>query len=403
GEYVGSLANGGEQVRLEDAVGGTVLDFRYRDGWRPITDGEGYSLTVMDETESDPNMWDEKKGWDASTYIGGTPGEFDNGPRTGDIVINEVLAHSDGYPNDWIELHNTTASPIDITGWFLSDTDANLLKYEIPSTSIPANGYVVFTEDDHFGGEFALSENGETVYLTSGFDGYGHLTGYRRTEDFDASENGVSFGRYQKSDGTHNFISMVSQTPGAVNSAPKVGPVVINEIMYHPDIVGSAEFVELYNITGSTVYLYEYDPDIGGNVPWKFTDDGGIDCNMPPDANIPAGGYLLLVRDLVDFEAEYSAPGSIQRVEWPLGKLSNAGEKLEIAMPGDQDEGTGERYYIRIDRVVYSDGFHPEGEDPWPTEPDGQNGDGSSLHRKVPGNYGNDVINWEALAPTPGT
>jgi hypothetical protein len=232
GEYTGSsLANGGERVRLEDAVGGTVLDFRYNDGWRPITDGVGYSLTVMDETESDPNMWDEKQGWDASTYIGGTPGEFDNGPRTGDIVINEVLAHSDGYPNDWIELHNTTASPIDITGWFLSDSDANLLKYEIPSTSIPANGYVVFTEDDHFGGEFALSENGETVYLTSGFDGYGYLTGYRRTEDFGASENGVSFGRYQKSDGTHNFISMVSQTPGVVNSAPKVGPIVINEIL----------------------------------------------------------------------------------------------------------------------------------------------------------------------------
>jgi len=403
GEYIGSLDNGGERVRLEDAVGGTVLDFRYNDGWRPITDGVGYSLTVMDETETDPSMWNDKQGWDAGTYIGGTPGEFDDGPRTGDIVINEVLAHSNYPPGDWIELHNTTASPIDITGWFLSDSDANLLKYEIPSTSIPANGYVVFTEDDHFGGEFALSENGETVYLTSGFDGYGHLTGYRRTEDFDASEGDISFGRYEKSDGTHNFVAMASQTRGSVNSGPKVGPVVINEIMYHPDIVGTAEFVELYNITGSTVPLYEYDSGVGQNIPWKFTDDGGIDCNMPPGTNIPAGGYLLLVRDLVDFEAEYSAPGGIQRVEWPLGKLSNAGEKLEIAMPGDRNELTGERYYIRIDRVVYSDGFHPEGEDPWPTEPDGQNGDGSSLHRKVPGNYGNDVINWEALAPTPGT
>ena len=140
GEYVGSLDNAGERVRLEDAVGGTVLEFRYRDDWRPITDGVGFSLTVMDEAETDPNMWDDKQGWDASTYIGGTPGEFDDGPRTGDIVINEVLAHSNYPPNDWIELHNTTASPIDITGWFLSDTDANLLKYEIPSTTIPANG-----------------------------------------------------------------------------------------------------------------------------------------------------------------------------------------------------------------------------------------------------------------------
>jgi hypothetical protein len=380
GEYVGSLANNGERVRLEDAVGGTVLEFRYRDGWRPFTDGQGYSLTVMDENASDPNIWDDKKGWDTSTYIGGSPGEFDNGPRIGSVVINEILAHSNIDPNDWIELHNTTGSAIDITDWYLSDNDSNLMKYKIPSTSIPPNGYVYFTEDDHFGSKFALSENGETAYLTSGLDGNGHLTGYRETEDFGASEAGVSFGRYTKSDSTHNFVSMASPTLGVVNSAPKVGPIVINEIMYHPDIVGGAEFVELYNITGSTVYLYDYDPDVSQNIPWKFTDSSEtIDCNMPPDANIPAYGYLLLVRDLVDFEAEYSAPGSIQRVEWPNGKLSNGGEKIQLSRPGDQDAVTDERYYIRVDRVVYSDGFHPVGEDPWPTEPDGQNGDGSSL------------------------
>jgi hypothetical protein len=48
GEYLGSLANEGEQIRLEDAVGQTILDFRYEDGWRNITDGQGYSLTIID-------------------------------------------------------------------------------------------------------------------------------------------------------------------------------------------------------------------------------------------------------------------------------------------------------------------------------------------------------------------
>ncbi len=404
GEYLGSLDNGGERIRLEDAAGGTVLEFRYRDGWRDITDGEGFSLTIIDETDSDPNTWDDKHGWDASTFIGGTPGEHDSGPRLGDIVINEIVAHSNAYPNDWVELYNTTDTLIDIAGWFLSDSKTNLKKYEITIPSIPAYGYVVLTQDDYFGGKFRLSENGETVYLTSGLDPCDNLTGYREKEDFGASEADVSFGRYAKSDGTYNFVSMHHTTMGAVNAAPKIGPIVITEIMYHPDIDGTAEYVELYNITGSTVNLYEYDPDVGQDIPWKFTDSSGaIDCNMPPDANIPAGGYLLLVRDLVDFEAEYSAPGSVQRVEWPMGKLSNSGEKIQLSMPGDQDEVTGERYYIRVDRVVYSDGFHPVGEDPWPTEPDGQNGDGSSLHRKVPGDYGNDIINWEANTPSPGT
>jgi len=51
------------------------------------------------------------------------------------------------------------------------------------------------------------------------------------------------------------------------------------------------------------------------------------------------------------------------------------------------------------------DGSHPEnfhelGYDPWPTGPDGG---GDSLHRAVPGNYGNDVGDWEANTPSPGS
>jgi hypothetical protein len=63
------------------------------------------------------------------------------------------------------------------------------------------------------------------------------------------------------------------------------------------------------------------------------------------------------------------------------------------------------RQYIRIDRVVYSDGQHPEncpgGVDLWPVEADGG---GLALTRKVPTDpsttlrtgYGNDPENWIA-------
>ncbi|MHC4095220.1 MAG: hypothetical protein ACYSU3_04100 [Planctomycetota bacterium] len=71
-------------------------------------------------------------------------------------------------------------------------------------------------------------------------------------------------------------------------------------------------------------------------------------------------------------------------------------------MPGDIDN-LGIRQYIRIDRVTYSDGLHPEdcpgGVDYWPIEADGL---GKSLSRKVPSDYGNDVANWEAATPSPG-
>jgi hypothetical protein len=84
------------------------------------------------------------------------------------------------------------------------------------------------------------------------------------------------------------------------------------------------------------------------------------------------------------------------------GQLSNGGEKVEIGMPGDVDQ-YGTPYYIRIDRVNYSDGSHPRecpaGPDLWPTEPDGN---GLSLTRIDPNLYGNDVINWDANTPSPG-
>ena len=66
-------------------------------------------------------------------------------------------------------------------------------------------------------------------------------------------------------------------------------------------------------------------------------------------------------------------------------------------MPGDQEDA--ERYYIRVDRVNYSDGSHPDDDDPWPASADKG---GNSLQRINDEAYGNDYINWQAVSPTPG-
>jgi hypothetical protein len=60
GEYTGRLNNGGERIRLQDATGQTILDFSYKDGWRSITDGKGFSLTIIDPANPNPASWDEK-------------------------------------------------------------------------------------------------------------------------------------------------------------------------------------------------------------------------------------------------------------------------------------------------------------------------------------------------------
>ncbi len=418
GPYIGRLNNAGERIELQDAVGQVILNFAFKDGWYHITDGNGFSLNIIDPTNPDPNSWEYNEYWQAGSVIKGTPGADDTGhvAAPGDIVINEVMTHTDTAPGDWIEMHNTTGSNINIGGWFLSDDKNDLMKYEIaaddPRALVGVGEYVVFDAVHDFGNPadpcshtiFGLSELGETVYLSSGSGG--NLTGgYCIKEDFKAAENGVSFGRYTKSAQSGydvDFVAMAGDSKGSADTGgARVGPVVVSEIMYHPPSNGYAEYVELHNITDSNVPLY--DPANPQNT-WKLTDeDEDIDYYFPLGKSIPAHGYLLLVKNLTAFGSEFTAAGGVQVVEWVAGRLSNAGEKIEISKPGNP-EPDGFVPYIRLDRVNYSDGGHPENfhelpGDPWPTDPDGG---GKSLSRIDVESYGNDPANWQSAAATPG-
>ncbi|MGJ8696061.1 MAG: lamin tail domain-containing protein [Verrucomicrobiaceae bacterium] len=63
-----------------------------------------------------------------------------------DLVEPAALAEG---PSDWIELHNPTASPVNLTGWTLSDAPNLISKWTFPSgTTIGAGGYLVILADD---------------------------------------------------------------------------------------------------------------------------------------------------------------------------------------------------------------------------------------------------------------
>ncbi|HPC96565.1 MAG TPA: lamin tail domain-containing protein [Sedimentisphaerales bacterium] len=412
GEYSGNLANAGERIELQDACGRTICDFRFQDDWFDLTDGLGFSLTVRDPSSADPMELGDKGLWRPSVRAGGSPGYDDAAEAIpfGSVVINEVLTNSSAGTPDWIELHNTTDQAIDIGGWFLSDDAQSRRKFEIPEGTVVApHGFVVFYEDRHFGNAdapgchvpFALSRNGETVYLHSGAGG--ELTGYLAQEKFDASEPGVSQGRHLKSTGAANFVALDAPTPGAANAAPKVESIVINEIMYNPAAPDQAEYVELLNAGDDAITLY----DGRLKAPWRFADDPdspAIDVLFPAGepVTLAPGQCLLLVKDRLSFGVVHTVPDDVPVLTWGPGRLSNGSDRLQVSRPGNADDGTPTSW-IRVDRVVYSDGSHPEdfptGVDPWPVEADGQ---GLSLHRIDPSAYGNDPINWKAAAPTPG-
>src|SRR5205823_7208139 len=74
------------------------------------------------------------------------------------------------------------------------------------------------------------------------------------------------------------------------------------------------------------------------------------------------------------------------------GVLQNDDEQVELRKPRAPDTN-GSVPYILVDRVHYHDSA------PWP---DGADGLGLTLQRKVHSSYGNDPTNWIAGAASPG-
>jgi hypothetical protein len=323
------------------------------------------------------------------------------------VVINEILAHAHAAAPDWIELYNTGSTPVNIGGWMLSDRADDLDKFRIATgTILKPSGYIVFYENTDFGNAqnpdtrkpFALTENGETLYLFSGKDRV--FPDYLAEAPFGPSETFYSFGRYTTSIGICRYVTMSKLTPGGKNAYPRVGPVIINEVMYHPAGDDDAEYVELFNVSNEPVVLF----DFSEKKPWRFTDYAGIDLRFAADNPVvlDQGEYLLLVRTASAVRRQYTVPAGVKMVPWTSGRLDNAGDHLYLLKPGDVD-ADGTRYWIEVDSLDYSDGRHPKSfpqkVDPWPTAADGA---GASLERLLPRKYGNDPNNWQAAPPTPG-
>ena len=157
----------------------------------------------------------------------------------------------------------------------------------------------------------------------------------------------------------------------------KIGPVIINEIHYDPDVKTElAEFVELYNVTDESV-------DVGG---WQFT--RGIEFVFEPGTLIPPDGYLVLAGNPDKFQSKFGfAPfGPF------VGKLDNDGETITLR---DAD-------YEKVDEVDYQLGF------PWPTVgesvPEAQppTGTGHSIQLINPGMDNDLGGSWRSKSPTPG-
>ena len=345
-----------------------------------------------------------------------TPGEG-NYQVLGNVVINELLANPIAPQEEAIELFNPSATPLAIGGWYLSNLRNNDKKFRIPDgTLLPANGFKVFYEaqfNDRSPTAFALDRVfGGEVWLSAA-DADGNLTGGRTGAAYGPSQSGVSFGRYETVLGV-DYVAMSRpsfgvDSPGSVaqfrtgnggaNPAPKVGPVVLTEILYHPsaNVNPVVEYLELENISGQPISLWAaYDP----SRTWQMRD--AVEFGFPMNTTLATGGRLLVVdfdpvtspATLAAFRNAYGIPGDVAVLGPFSGKLGNNGDDVKLFEPALPQPGTGYVPYTLVDRVRYT------GEGPWPAG--AVDGGGLSLQRRAPALYGNDPENWVAAWPTPG-
>lgn len=390
GAYTGQLSNSGETVTLANLAAGDPLDsVAYSDegDWPPLADGGGPSLVP-----ASPDGGVSGEVWRASTRTHGSPGRDD----VVSVVVNEVSTHTDAPERDAVELFNPASSAVDIGGWYLSDDPDQPEKFRIPEgTTVPAGGYVVFDEedfnkDDDKPTSFSLSEHGEEIWLFASAEGCD--AGYCHGCEFGEIENGVTFGRFVAADGREHFPAQREETLGSENAGPRLGPVVISELMYHP-ANDSDEYVEIVNTSSDSIPLF--DAERPENT-WKVE---GFSFRFPADVVLAPGEVVLILAPEASEESFRAAHGLSDelRIFQASGGLSNATETVALMQPGepylDGDDTEATLPFILVDEVTYFDGGS------WPTDADGE---GSSLQRKRADAYGNDVGNWSAEAPTAG-
>lgn len=179
------------------------------------------------------------------------------------IVINEFWNGSG--TDEWVEFYNTTAAPVDVSGWqFARRTNAgtsDAILYTFPAaTTIPAGGYYVIADsgsdasvlaiaDDSFGNAISTGAQGlglldgssniiDSIGITTSPPGGVGVVHYTETAPFtlapttgtgikrspngtDTNDNSADFVRYS---------GFINATPGIDNDTPPPGAVQVADI-----------------------------------------------------------------------------------------------------------------------------------------------------------------------------
>ncbi|MBN2136966.1 MAG: lamin tail domain-containing protein [Sedimentisphaerales bacterium] len=378
GEYSGRLDNGGERIELVDAIGRSIHNFRYQDGWRSITDGDGYSLTIIDPTEVLPEAPEVglESHWcfdgSAMDSVGTNNGTLYGGAGWASGKVGDALS-LDG-SGDYVGASATDAlkgSSVTVSMWIRVTGLTGYWNPVLTQHDATGDGYYfyVFNNKPAFsvmtGGATSLAGSPETIGLNEwchvagtndgstirlyvngeskgsatstgrtgadydlyvGYDGYSdYFSGL--VDDVRVYDRALSPHEFEGQGGTEDRWNdkdswrasvYFAGSPGWDDSGiiPNPGAIVINEVLSHSHSIAS-DWIELYNTTDLPI-------NIGG---WHLSDSGSDLKKYKIAAGTTIGAYDYVVfREDSNFGEPSSDPGRIT----PFA-LSEDGEQVILS------------------------------------------------------------------------
>ena len=251
----------------------------------------------------------------------------------GPLEITEVMADNctffmdeTGACPDYVEIHNTSSGPVNLGDWYLSDKADKLLRWQFPSISLPAGGYLAVhcsgsdRKDDpaHLHANFRISNKGDDAFLT---DANGNTVSHVRVP---AMEPDQSYSLLET-----GWSKQFSPSPNYPNT-PEGADAAAREIMQRNDkgvriteVLASSsksnDWIELYNGTSEAV-------DLSG---WGLSDNAGRPrkWQFPAGTAIQPGAYLGVFANGMDAVAE-------GRIQTNYRLSTDGGYSVVLSEPG---------------------------------------------------------------------